>query len=29
MNTKNRFSPLWLALAVVIGIIIGTFYANN
>ena len=28
MNTKNRFSPLWLALAVVIGIIIGTFYAN-
>ena len=29
MNTKNRFSPLWLALAVVIGIAIGTFYANH
>ena len=29
MNTKNRFSPLWLALAVVIGIAICTFYANH
>ena len=29
MNTKNRFSPLWLALAVVIGIAIGTFYAHH
>ncbi len=29
MNNKNRFSPLWLALAVVIGIAIGTFYANH
>jgi carboxyl-terminal processing protease len=29
MNTKNRLSPLWLALAVVIGIAIGTFYAHH
>ena len=29
MNTKNRFSPLWLAVAVVVGIAIGTFYANH
>ena len=29
MNTKNRFSPLWLALAVVVGIVIGTFYAHH
>jgi len=29
MSNKNRFSPLWLALAVVIGIFIGTFYANH
>ena len=29
MNNKNRFSPLWLALAVVIGIAIGTFYAHH
>ncbi len=29
MNKKNRFSPLWLALCVVIGILIGTFYANH
>ena len=29
MNNKNRLSPLWLALCVVIGILIGTFYANH
>ena len=29
MNNKNRFSPLWLALAAVVGIFIGTFYANH
>ena len=29
MNNKNRLSPLWLALSVVIGILIGTFYANH
>ena len=29
MNNNNRFSPLWLALSVVIGIFIGTFYANH
>jgi len=29
MNNKNRFSPLWLALSAVIGIVIGTFYANH
>ena len=29
MNTKNRFSPLWLAFSVVVGIAIGTFYANH
>ena len=29
MSTKNRFSPLWLALAVVLGILIGSFYANH
>jgi carboxyl-terminal processing protease len=28
MNNKNRFTPLWLALAVVIGIFIGTFFAR-
>ena len=28
-NNKNRLSPLWLALSVVIGIFIGTFYANH
>ena len=28
MRNRNRFSPLWLALAVVVGILIGTFYAN-
>ncbi|MBQ8064942.1 MAG: S41 family peptidase [Prevotella sp.] len=29
MRNRNRFSPLWLALAVVVGILIGTFYANH
>jgi len=29
MSKQNRFSPLWLALAVVVGIFIGTFYANH
>ncbi len=29
MNNKNRLSPIWLALCVVIGILIGTFYANH
>ena len=29
MSNKNRLSPLWLALAVVIGIAIGTFYAHH
>ena len=29
MNKNNRFSPLWLALAAVVGIFIGTFYANH
>ena len=30
MNSKsNRFSPIWMALCVVIGILVGTFYANH
>ncbi|MBR1933012.1 MAG: S41 family peptidase [Prevotella sp.] len=29
MTKQNRFSPLWLALAAVVGIFIGTFYANH
>ena len=29
MNNKNRFSPMWLALSAVVGIFIGTFYANH
>ena len=29
MNTKSRFVPLLLAVAVVVGILIGTFYANH
>ena len=29
MKSNNRLSPLWLALSVVIGIVIGTFYANH
>ncbi|MCR5077367.1 MAG: S41 family peptidase [Prevotella sp.] len=28
-NKNNRFMPLWMALCVVIGILIGTFYANH
>ncbi len=28
-NNKNRFMPLWLALCMVLGIMIGTFYANH
>ena len=28
-NNKNRLSPFWMALCVVIGILIGTFYANH
>ena len=29
MKSNNRFSPLWLALSAVVGIFIGTFYANH
>ncbi len=29
MNKRNHFSPLWLALSTVVGIFIGTFYANH
>ncbi len=29
MSKQNRFSPLWLALSAVVGIFIGTFYANH
>ena len=29
MNRKNRFMPMWLALSVVVGIFIGTFFANR
>jgi len=28
-NKSNRFLPLWLAISVIIGIVIGTFYANH
>lgn len=28
-NRKNRFTPLWLAIATVIGIVIGAFYGNH
>ena len=28
-NKSNRFMPLWLALCVVIGVLVGTFYANH
>jgi carboxyl-terminal processing protease len=28
-NKQNRLSPLWLALSAVVGIVIGTFYANH
>jgi carboxyl-terminal processing protease len=30
MNSKsNRFAPLWMALCVVLGVLVGTFYANH
>jgi len=29
MKSKNRFMPLWLALCVVLGIFVGTFFANR
>lgn len=29
MNKNNRFSPIWLALSAILGIFIGTFYANH
>ena len=29
MNKKNRFIPLWLAIAAIVGIVIGTFYGNH
>jgi len=29
VKSNNRFSPLWLSLAMIIGILIGTFYANH
>lgn len=29
MDKHNHFSPLWLALSAVVGIFIGTFYANH
>lgn len=28
-NKTNRFTPLWMAICVVIGILVGTFYANH
>ena len=28
-NKTNRFAPLWMALCVVLGILVGTFYANH
>jgi len=28
-NKSNRFSPIWMALCVVLGIMVGTFYANH
>ncbi len=28
-NRSNRFMPLWIAVGVVVGILIGTFYANH
>ena len=28
-NKSNRFLPLWLALSVIIGIVVGTFYAKH
>ena len=29
MNKYSRFTPLWMAVCVVIGILVGTFYANH
>lgn len=29
LNKTNRYMPLWLALCVILGILIGTFYANH
>ena len=29
MNKTNRFIPLWLAIAAIVGIVIGTFYGNH
>ncbi|MBR6997707.1 MAG: S41 family peptidase [Prevotella sp.] len=29
MNKPNRFIPLWLALAAIVGIVVGTFYGNH
>ncbi|MBO4811065.1 MAG: S41 family peptidase [Prevotella sp.] len=29
MNKSNRFIPLWLALAAIVGIVVGTFYGNH
>lgn len=29
MNTKNRYMPVLMAICMVIGILIGTFYANH
>ena len=28
-NKSTRFTPLWMALCVVLGILVGTFYANH
>ncbi len=28
-NRNSRFSPLWMAICVVVGIMVGTFYANH
>ena len=29
MKKSPRFTPLWIAMGVVMGILIGTFYANH
>ena len=28
-NRSNRFTPIWMAMCVVLGILVGTFYANH
>ena len=28
-NKSNRFTPLWMALSVVLGVLVGSFYANH